>query len=185
MQKYFTTVAIALFFLCIGVSPLFSDDKVGVINDILVTRDDEKTGKSIFTVRMRPDKSMVFDKIDYEIIYHQDFPFEDSRGNKYHRVHEPVVFKYSAKNIKMVADLDLYVNFRVPFSRKRLKIIYGKKTFHPNYPITIPRIKISAYTKNKIVFTCTVDVGKLYIRDIKTGKLVKQSGKEKKATPQN
>ena len=179
MRIYFFRFMLAAA-LYAGVVPAVPADDNNFISEILVTREDEESGKSIFTVRMLVDKSTTLDRIDYEIIYHQDFPFEDSRGNKYHKVNEPVVFKYSAKNVKMTADIDSYVNFRVPVNRERLKIIYGNRTFHPDYPITIPRIKITGYIGKKQVFTCTVGVGENFIWDAKGKKFI-SSGKKSSA----
>jgi hypothetical protein len=142
------------------------------IKELDVTREDEETGKSIFTVHILPGKTKKIDKIEYEITYHQDFPFEDSRGRKYHKVHEPVVFKYSVKQEKMVEDLDHYVNFRVPLSRGQLELIYGKSAFHPQHPITIPRIVIKAYNGDKIAWQHAVEINRSYIWDDKKQDLV-------------
>jgi hypothetical protein len=137
------------------------------IKELDVTREDEETGKSIFTVHILPGKTKKFAKIEYEITYHQDFPFEDSRGRKYHKVHEPVVFKYSVKQENMVEDLDHYVNFRVPFGREQLELIYGKFAFHPQHPITVPRVIIRAYDGDKIAWQHAVEVNRSYIWDDK------------------
>jgi hypothetical protein len=142
------------------------------IKELDVTREDEETGKSIFTIHILPGKTQKLDKIEYEIDYHQDFPFEDSRGRKYHKIHEPAVFKYSLKQEKMVEDLDHYVNFRVPVGREQLELIYGTLAFHPQHPITIPRITIKAYNDDKIVWQHTVEINRSYTWDDKKQDLV-------------
>lgn len=151
------------------------------IQELEVTREDEGTGKSIFTTHMLPGETRKFDKIDYILTYHQQFPFEDSRGRKYVKIHNPAEFKYSRKKVKLVEDLDHFVNFRVPVSRERLKIIYGKLTFHPKFPITIPNIKIQAYDDGELVWEHVVKVNKPYIWDAKNEKLILKPPRKKKS----
>jgi hypothetical protein len=167
-----------ILFLITAISSLVADD-INIL-ELKVTREDEDTGKSIFTIRTLPGKTVVYDKIDYKITYHQEFDFEDSRGNKYHKIHEPAVFKYSAKNVKMVEDLDNYINFRVPVSRERLKVIYGTLTFHPKYPISIPQIEITAFFKKKLVWKYTVKVNEIYLWSNEKNKLIVDSKSKKK-----
>ena len=152
------------------------------ISELTVTREDEDTGKSIFTVHILPGETQKFDKLKYIITYHQDFPFEDSRGRKYHKIHEPAVFTYERKKVKLVEDLDNYINFRVPISRERLKIIYGKLTFHPKFPITIPSIKICAYDDGEVVWEHDVKINKSYVWDEKKQNLKFKPPRKKKKT---
>ena len=149
------------------------------ILELNITREDEGTGKSIFTVHMLPGQTEKFDKIVYIVIYHQDFPFEDSRGNKYHKIHEPAKFKYTRNDIKLVEDLDNYVNFRVPVSRERLKTIYGKFAFHPKYPITEPRMIIRAYRRGQLAWEHEIYTDKAYVWDEKKKTLVVKPPKKK------
>ena len=151
------------------------------IQSLEILREDEGTGKTIFTVHLLPGESKKFDKVEYIIVYHQDFPFEDSRGNKYHKIHEPGRFKYTLKKAKFVADLDNYVNFRVPTSRERLKVIYGQFAFNPKYPITEPRLEILAYDGSEVVWKGVFRTDRTYIWDEKEGKLVEKPPKKKPA----
>ncbi|MBN1865639.1 MAG: hypothetical protein JW808_12145 [Victivallales bacterium] len=163
-----------LFFLSLG---LCAEDSK--IEELQVTREDEDNGKSIFTVFIRPGETMRLDKIEYLVPYHQSFPFEDSRGNSYTKTHEPAVFKYTRQKVKLVEDLDDHVNFRVPVSFGRLKVIYGNLTFHPDYPILIPQIKIVAYNRGNVVWEHVAKINVEYIRDKETKTLVENLGKKK------
>ena len=150
------------------------------IQELNILREDEGTGKTIFTVHILPGETKQFDKVEYVVIYHQDFPFEDSRGNKYHKIHEPANYKYTRKTVKFVEDLDNYVNFRVPISRERLKTIYGKFAFHPKYPITEPRMIIRAYDDGEVVWEQVIKTDKAYVWDAKKEALVVKPPKKKK-----
>jgi hypothetical protein len=151
------------------------------VQELDISREDEGTGKSIFTVHILPGETKKFDKVEYILIYHQDFPFEDSRGNKYHKIHEPAKYKYTRRKVKFVEDLDSYVNFRVPVSRDRLRMIYGKFAFHPKYPITIPRMIIRAYDDGDVVWEQVVRTDKSYVWDDKKEALVIKPDKRKAA----
>lgn len=151
------------------------------ILELDIAREDEGTGKTIFTVHMLPGQTEKFDKIEYIVVYHQDFPFEDSRGNKYHKIHEPAKFKYTRRDIKLVEDLDNYVNFRVPTSRERLIILYGKFAFHSKYPITEPRIIIRAYDNGEVAWEHEISTDKAYVWDEKKGTLVVKPPKKKRS----
>ncbi len=154
------------------------------ILELNIVREEEGTGKTIFTVHMLPGETKKFDKIEYIVVYHQDFPFEDSRGNKYHKIHEPAKFKYTRRDVKLVEDLDNYVNFRVPTSRERLRIIYGQFAFHAKYPITEPRMIIRAYEDGEIAWEQEIRTDKAYIWDDKKGSLVVKPPKQKRSVPQ-
>jgi hypothetical protein len=177
-QKLFSN----MFFLWVALMALTISADVSKIQELEVYREDEDTGKSIFTIHILPGETRKFDKIEYEITYHQAFLFEDSRGRKYNKIHDPAVFKYARKKVKLVEALDHYVNFRIPISRERLKVIYGKLAFHPKHPITIPTIKIKAYDDDELVWEHIVKVNKAYIWDEKQQTLILKPVKKKKQT---
>ena len=177
LKKEILLGAILIGVICLPLS-IFAD--AYKINELAVSREDEDNGKSILTVHILPGETQKFDKIEYIITYHQDFPFEDSRGRKYHKIHEPAAFTYERKKVKLVEDLDNYINFRIPISRERLKIIYGKLTFHPKFPITIPIIKIRAYDDGDLVWEYDLKINKKYIWDDKNNKLKLKPPKKKK-----
>ncbi len=175
-QRTFTAnnLVILLFFLFLG---LCAEDSK--IEELQVTREDEDNGKSIFTVFIRPGETASLDRIEYLVPYHQSFPFEDSRGNSYDKTHGPAVFKYTRQKVKLVEDLDDHVNFRVPVSLDRLKVIYGNLTFHPDYPILIPKIKIVAYSRGKVIWEHDAKINVEYIMDKETKTLVENLGKKR------
>lgn len=172
-----------MLYVCVFGSLLMALDivaDVSKIKELDITREDEDTGKSIFSVHILPGETKKFDKIEYILTYHQEFPFEDSRGGKYQKIHDPAEFKYTRAKVKLVEDLDHYVNFRVPVSRDRLKIIYGILTFHPKYPITIPEIKIQAFDDGELAWEHVVKINQTYIWDEKEQKLIVKPPKKKK-----
>jgi hypothetical protein len=123
------------------------------VREIEITRDPEVRGKTIYTVRMMPSETRSYDAITFECVYHQEFPWIDTRGRKSMKVHEPVTFTHRRADIKLVNDLDAYVNFRVPTSREQLDRIYGPKVFNKEHPVTVARIKMTAVSKGEKVWS--------------------------------
>lgn len=118
------------------------------VSKIEIQVDPIKDGTRIYTFKFAPEKTQEYDYINFECIYHQEIPWVNPRGEKYTKIHEPVSFSYRRKSVRFVADLDSYICFRVPFDYNDLCERYGPNVFHANYPITVPRIKITAVTNN-------------------------------------
>ena len=106
-------------------------------------------GKMDFTVRLLPRKTQMVDRLSFACVYHQEFPWEDIRGRKSIKVHEPVAFTYRRRKVKLVQDLDTYISFRVPMDRKKLEATYGRQTFNDDHEITIERMRISAFVQDR------------------------------------
>ncbi len=119
---------------------------------IEITTEPEPTGKTIYTFRFTPGTTEIYDLLTFELTYHQEFPFEDSSGKKYTKIHEPESFTYKRKNEKFVNELDNYINFRIPMSLELLKKMYGDRTFREEFPVTISAIKIRADKVGKKVW---------------------------------
>jgi hypothetical protein len=175
----FKNTIFGLMVLCTTIFTTYNLAAEVAVKELKVTREELDNGKSIFTVFSLPGETRKYDRVDYILKYHQSFLFNDSRGRKYRKKHEPAEFKYSRKRVKFVEDLDNYVNFMVPVSRERLKIIYGKLTFHPNYQITIPEVIIRAYDDGDVAWELVVKVNKEYVWDEKTEKLILKPSKKK------
>ena len=118
--------------------------RAGWISEIEISSEPTEDGQVDYSVRILPGKTHQCDKIVFECVYHQKFPWENARGKKYIKVHEPVSFAYRRRDVGLVDSLDTHISFRVPLSRKRLVAAYGDKVFQKEYPITISRMKITA-----------------------------------------
>jgi hypothetical protein len=118
------------------------------IRVIEIVADPVKDGERIYTFRFAPERTQDYDYISFECVYHQEIPWVNPRGEKYIKIHEPVTFTYRRKNVRLVADLDYYISFRVPFDYEDLCNRHGPNVFHANYPITVSRIKVTAVTNN-------------------------------------
>lgn len=114
------------------------------IREIEISPDPIKDGHQVFAFRFMPDKTVSYDLIEFECTYHQEFPWEDVRGRKYTKVHEPVTFIHRRVGISFVNDLDAYINFRVPMAMPLLIQNYGPTTFNKEAPIAVSRISIVA-----------------------------------------
>ncbi len=124
--------------------------RAGWLGEVKISHEPEKKGQIDYTVRITPAKTHSCDQIIFECVYHQEFPWVNLRGKKYLKIHEPVSFTYRRQKVKLVADLDTCISFRVPISKERLSTIYGQKVFRKGFPITISRIKLSGLTEGKI-----------------------------------
>jgi len=137
-------------------------------------------GKAIYTFRFTPAKTMNYDRIVFECIYRQVFMVENSRGEKFEKVHEPDVYKYEEKGkpkvdekgrpkgyegVKFVDSLDKDINFRVPTSRERLVQAFGKDTFNDQAEIVIDRVRVTAYAGGKKVWQMEFRDGFIYRHD--------------------
>ncbi|MGQ9661578.1 MAG: hypothetical protein ACUVWX_04465 [Kiritimatiellia bacterium] len=116
-----------------------------LLREIEIRSEPEAHGHKDFMVRMLPGQTYECERVQFECVYHQEFPWEDVRGRKYTKIYEPVNFKYQCKDVKFVNDLDTYISFRVPIGRDLLESAYGETTFVKGYPVTITRMKITAF----------------------------------------
>lgn len=133
------------------------------IRMVEVTSEPEANGQKDYTIRFAPRKTQLCDKVVFECVYHQEFPWEDVWGKKYTKMHEPVPFTYQRAKVKFVNDLDEYVSFRIPVSMERLKEKYGPKVFNKDYPVTVDRIEISGMVKGETIWSFSVPAKGKYI----------------------
>jgi hypothetical protein len=134
----------------------------GPINQIEIKSDPEKNGQRDFTVRILPNKTHKCDKVVFESVYQQQFPWENLQGEKYIKIYEPVAFTYNSSNVRLVADLDKYISFRVPVSLDLLKKAYGVKTFNAEYPVIIGHIKIKGIRGEEVLWHYDLKAGGLF-----------------------
>ncbi len=150
-----------------------------------ITTEPEDTGKVIYTVMITPGRTDTIELLTFECTYQQTFPFEDSTGRKVNKIHEPVSFTYKTRNIKLVNELDAYINFRVPLKLELLKPIYGEKTFNENFPVRISTIKITAKNGDNILWEHTVPGGGRFVWDEATKKLKLVASKSSQFSDRN
>ncbi|MDI6775080.1 MAG: hypothetical protein QME60_06770 [Verrucomicrobiota bacterium] len=110
-------------------------------------------GQDEYTIKITPERTRKYDELRFECVYHQEFPWQNFRGEKCQKVHEPVSFTFRRAEIELVNELDAHVSFRVPMDREALKQKHGEKVFNPDYPITVSRMKISGIVEDKPLWT--------------------------------
>jgi hypothetical protein len=120
--------------------------------EIEITPGVEKDGRREYTVRIRPSENHTYNDIVFNIIYQQEFRWENADGKVSRKTIEPVEFTYKRHDVKFISDLDVFITFRVPVSKERLQKAYGERVFKKDCPITIPRIRISAVSDGKTVW---------------------------------
>ncbi len=114
------------------------------LRSVRIGMEPPEDGQRIFNLRFTPNKTVEYDMLVFECIYRQQIPWQDERGHATVKILEPVPFVYRRPAVKMVADLDLHLNFRVPVSYARLAEAFGADTFKTNIPIVIDRLRIIA-----------------------------------------
>jgi hypothetical protein len=140
----------AFAFACLLAFPMASPAQW--FREVQVSSEPELNGKKDYTVKFAPQKTHDCERIVFECVYHQEFPWEDVRGKKYTKVSEPVVFTYRRLDVKFVNELDNYLSFKVPVSLPLLEEAYGPRVFNKQHPVSIPRIRIAAYVQDKPIW---------------------------------
>ena len=153
MQLRFKIAAVALLLLSHGA---MAEDWFQLIQ---VTSEETAANKMDYTVRFTPARNHHCDKIVFECVYHQKFPWENVRGKKYIKVHEPVNFEYIRRDVKMVHDLDEYISFRTPYGLETLSKVYGPKFFNKDFPVTVDRIIMTGFSGGAEIWTYAVKIG--------------------------
>jgi len=123
--------------------------RAGWLKEVEISHEPEKDGQMDYTVRILPARTHSCDRIVFECVYHQEFPWEDVRGRRYIKIHEPVSFTYRRPSVRLVADLDAYISFKVPISMARLTAAYGAGVFREDSAVTISRIKLSGLAEGQ------------------------------------
>ena len=100
-------------------------------------------GQQILNLCFVPAKTVAYDQLVFECVYRQQIPWQDERGKRVPKTIEPVFFTYRRPTVKMVAELDCNISFRVPVSLQRLIENYGEHTFATNAPVMIDRLRIA------------------------------------------
>ena len=118
----------------------------GPIREIEITPDPVQGDLQVFTVRITPGETRVYEKMLFECIYHQEFASQATESQGAKVVNEPESFVYRRRDVKLVDDLDTHISFRVPISHAKLRDMFGLTAFNTNAPVTISRILITAFT---------------------------------------
>jgi hypothetical protein len=114
------------------------------VREIEITSTPPENGQQTFTVRFTPDETVEYEKLSFDCVLQQAFTNEATDQAKGLKIHEPGVFTYRRKDVKMVTDLDANISFRVPVSLDRLQEIYGQTAFNTNHPVRVARMVITA-----------------------------------------
>jgi hypothetical protein len=129
------------------------------VREVEIVPDPVQDGQQTFDVCLTPGESRTYDKLTFVCVLHQEFPKATTDQRTGLQIHEPAVFTYRRRDVKMVEDLDVHVSFKVPLSLERLKDIYGVTTFNTNYPVTVSKMTISASVKDATVWSFEVKAG--------------------------
>jgi len=123
------------------------------IHEVEISAEPEENGRKLYTIKFLPGETRDYDELEFSCAYRQEFLWEDLRGRKTTKIHEPVVFVYRHHDARLVDDLHAYFNFRVPISMERLKKKYGDDVFNTEASVTVARIQISGIKEKKTLWS--------------------------------
>jgi hypothetical protein len=132
--------------------------RAGWVREIEITTEPEENEQRDYTVRIRPETSHNCERIVFDCVLHQEFPWEETKGVTSTKRHEPVLFTYTRRNVKLVNDLDTFISFHVPVGLKLLQETYGPHVFNARYPVIVDRMKISGVAGDKTVWSVELKV---------------------------
>lgn len=102
------------------------------------------SGINVYSVKMTPIKTVEVPRLLFICTLRQEFQWRGSDGLEITRVIEPAVHTHLEENVRLTADLDRHISFRVDLRQENLVQTYGPRTFRPNNPVTVSRIRIEA-----------------------------------------
>ena len=109
--------------------------------------------QQVVSLVIKPVKSAEYDRLIFECIYRQKIPWTDERGRAMTKVIEPVTFTFRRAQVKLVAELDYYCNFRAPYGYVKLTQDFGLNTFAKDGAIVIDRVRITGEIEGKKVWS--------------------------------
>lgn len=126
----------------------------GWLSTVGITLDPPDGNQQVVSLAIAPVRTATYDRLAFECVYRQEIPWKDERGNATNKVIEPITFTYRRPNVKLVAELDFFCNFRAPHGYAKLTQDFGLSTFSKDGgPITIDRVRVSGEIDNKTVWT--------------------------------
>jgi hypothetical protein len=130
-----------------AVTALRADEWLSTVG---ITLDPPEGAQQVVSFAFKPLRSAEYDQLVFECVYRQEIPWQDERGRAMTKVIEPVTFTFRRANVKLVAELDFYCNFRAPSGFAKLTQDFGPNTFSKDGgPITIDRVRIGGDIQGK------------------------------------
>ncbi|MDZ4200125.1 MAG: hypothetical protein U1E27_12670 [Kiritimatiellia bacterium] len=118
------------------------------------------SGISVIEVRMTPVKTVEIARIVFHCTLHQEFLYKGSDGREKMKKVEPALFVHREENVKLTADLDKYLNFRVDLREPELIKAYGARTFKAGIPATVSKVRMDAQSASgETLWEVTVPMG--------------------------
>jgi hypothetical protein len=118
-----------------------------------ISLDPPDGSQQVVSFAFKPVRSAEYNQLIFECIYRQEIPWTDERGRAVKKIIEPVTFTFRRADVKLVAELDFFCNFRAPYGYEKLTQDFGPNTFAKDgAPITIDRVRISGEIGGKRVW---------------------------------
>ena len=134
--------------------------------ELEIQPDPPNAGKQIFTVRFAPNANVLYDQIVFDCTLQQSSVLFAPDGGQTNKIYEVGKFTARQRNVKMVKNLDCYVSFFVQLGTQRACDMAGDPRTSTNAPITVPRMLITAYRKDKAIWTLDTNAkGKYRVKE--------------------
>lgn len=120
------------------------------------------SGVQVLGIRMTPSETATYPRILFICRLRQEFPYKGSDNKTVQRVLDPADFTHREDAVRLTAELDYYVNIRLPLQEEELVKAYGKRTFRSGYPVTVSKVRIEARDESgKTLWSVDAPVGKV------------------------
>ena len=132
------------------------------VREIEIKPDPPDADKQIFTIRFVPDETTVYDQIVIACTLQQELVLATPDGGQTNMICQAGIFTARQRNVKMVKGVDCYVSFFVQLRTQRFCDMSGKSNVQTNVPVTVARMKITAYRKGKAVWSVPTNARGIY-----------------------
>lgn len=132
------------------------------IREIEIKPDPPGGGQQAFTIRFAPDETAVYDQIVVACTLQQELVLSTPDGGQTNQVCEAGVFTARQRDVKMVKGVDCYVSFFVQLGAQQICDMAGATQMQTNAPVTVARMKITAYRKGKAAWSIQTPARGMY-----------------------
>lgn len=123
------------------------------VREIEINPDPPESEKQIFTVRFMPDETTIYNQMVFDCALQQELALLTPDGGKTNKICGAGIFISRHRDIKMIKGVDCYVSFFVQTGTQRPCDMAGESRPMTNAPVTVARVKITAYREGKTVWT--------------------------------
>jgi hypothetical protein len=122
------------------------------IREIEIKSDPPEDEKQIFTVRFVPDETTTYNQMVFDCTLQQELTLLMPEGGMTNKTYEAGTFTSRQRDVKMIKGVDCYVSFFVQLAAKQSCDMAENSKPTTNAPVTVGRVKITAYRGGKVAW---------------------------------